>query len=318
MTVRLAALAALALALLAGGCGGDEASGGPTGDALGPPQAAREAGDPCSVAPLPGSRSIKFLSSDHSRSAWIHLPAAPAGKRLPLVIAFHFAGASGREMESSVGLSPLADREQFVVLYPNAVAPSHVWALTERDQGDDLAITNNLLNHVEATVCIDPTRVYATGVSNGGGMAARAGCALSDRIAAIAPVAGGYRGLLDPCKPDRPVSVLEIHGDADTVTPYDGRGASHAGSVVAYLAAWTARDGCGAGPARRARPQGVVQLDWSRCDQGVAVRHLRLPGTTHGWPGSGGPLPRRDPSGISADREVWRFFKGRTVTEQDR
>lgn len=316
MTARLAALAALALAVLAGGCGGDAEGGGPTGDALGPPQAAREAGDPCSVAPVPGSRTIEFLSSNRPRSAWIHLPPAPAGKRLPLVIAFHYAGATGREMESAVGLSPLADREGFVVLYPNAVAPNHFWALTKRSHGDDLAITNNLLDHVEATVCIDPDRVYATGVSNGGGMAARAGCALSDRIAAIAPVAGGYRGLTDPCKPDRPVSVLEIHGTADTVVPYNGRRASHAGSVPAYLAYWIRRDSC-QGAARTKRPRGVLELDWRGCAQGTAVRHLKLPGTTHGWPGSGGPLPRRDPTGISADREVWRFFKGRTLTQSD-
>jgi polyhydroxybutyrate depolymerase len=316
VTARLAATAAVALAVLAGGCGSDAAGGGPTGDALGPPQAAREAGDPCAVAPVPGSRSIEFLSSNHSRTAWIHLPPAPAGKPLPLVIAFHFAGGTGREMEAAIGLSPLADREGFVVLYPNAVSPSHFWALKQRDQGDDLAITNNLLDHVEATVCIDPTRVYATGVSNGGGMAARAGCALSDRIVAIAPVAGGYRGL-DPCKPDRPVSVLEIHGTADTVVPYNGRGASHAGSVPAYLAYWTRRDRCPRGAVRSNRPRGVVQLDWRNCSQHTAVRHLKLAGTTHGWPGSESGLPRRDPTGISTDREVWRFFRGRTLTESD-
>ena len=309
------AVVALLLALLAAGCDSNaNDAGGPTGDALGPPQAARETGDPCAGAPNPGSRTVEFLSNNHPRTAWIHLPPAPAGEQLPLVIAFHFAGGTGREMEASVGLSALADREGFAVLYPNAVSPSHFWALTPRDSGDDLAITYNLIRHVETTECIDDERIYATGVSNGGGMAARAGCELSDVVAAVAPVAGGYRGL-KPCRPERPESVLEIHGTADTVVPYNGRGPDHAGSVPAYLAGWAARDGCRIGPVRKARARGVTQLDWSQCDQAVAVRHLRLPGTTHGWPGSESGLPRRDPTGISTDREVWRFFKGKTLSD---
>ena len=147
-------------------------------------------------------------------------------------------------------------------------------------------------------------------------MAARMGCALSDRVAAIAPVAGGYRSL-EPCKPDRPVSVLEIHGTEDSVVPYNGRGASRAGNVPDYLAFWVDRDGCPQRGTRKHRPRGAIQLDWRRCSQGTAVRHLRLGGTTHGWPGSESGLPRRDPTGISTDREVWRFFEGRTVTRSD-
>ena len=314
MKARFAAVA-LALALLAAGCDSSaNDAGGPTGDALGPPQAARETGDPCSGAPNPGSRTVEFPEQQPPAHG-VDPPAAGAGRRaLPLVVAFHFAGGTGREMEAAVGLSALADREGFAVLYPNAVSPSHFWALTPRDSGDDLAITYNLIRHVETTVCIDDERIYATGVSNGGGMAARAGCELSDVVAAVAPVAGGYRGL-KPCRPERPESVLEIHGTADTVVPYNGRGPDHAGSVPAYLAGWAARDGCRVGPARKARARGVTQLDWGKCDQGVAVRHLRLPGTTHGWPGSESGLPRRDPTGISTDREVWRFFKGKTLSD---
>ena len=107
MKARFAAVA-LALALLAAGCDSSaNDAGGPTGDALGPPQAARETGDPCSGAPNPGSRTVEFLSNNHPRTAWIHLPPAPAGEQLPLVVAFHFAGGTGREMEAAVGLSAL-------------------------------------------------------------------------------------------------------------------------------------------------------------------------------------------------------------------
>jgi polyhydroxybutyrate depolymerase len=109
------------------------------------------------------------------------------------------------------------------------------------------------------------------------------------------------------------VAVLEIHGTADTVVPYGGRGARHAGSVRAYLRGWVARDRCPDAVRRRRVNRRVLRLDWRPCAAGTAVAHLRLSGTTHGWPGGRGPFPRRDPSRISADRAVWEFFRGRTL-----
>jgi polyhydroxybutyrate depolymerase len=99
---------------------------------------------------------------------------------------------------------------------------------------DDVGFIKALLQVLPSRMCIDPSRIYATGVSNGGGFAARLGCELSSQIAAIAPVAGGYRSL-DPCHPDRPVAVLEIHGTADTVVPYDGKPPDYGGSVQKFL-----------------------------------------------------------------------------------
>ena len=316
MKARIAVIM-LALSLLAAGCDSRaDQGGGPTGDALGGPQPARATGNPCAGRSAPGSRSVSFLSAGRRRSAWIHIPPARAGQRLPLVIAFHFAGGTGRAMEAATGLSALADHEHFVALYPNAVSPHHTWTLTARDKNDDIVVTSDLLKFAAESVCLNQQQVYATGVSNGGGMAARAGCELASVIAAVAPVAGGYRSL-GACKPEYPESVLEIHGTADTVVPYGGRGPEHAGSVPAYVAGWVARDGCKSGPATRDRGRGVVEIDWGSCKAGVVVRHLRLGGTTHGWPGSDSGLPRHDPTGLSASREVWRFFKGKSVVNPD-
>ena len=112
-----------------------------------------------------------------------------------------------------------------------------------------------VLDRVEQLTCVDASRVYATGVSNGGGMTALLGCRLAWRLTAIAPVAGGY-GTQPPCHPARPLAVLEVHGAADEVVPYAGKGAAHVGNVPAYLGsggrstAATGRRGCSA----RCRP----------------------------------------------------------------
>lgn len=261
----------------------------------------------------PGSHAVAFTSGGQPRKAWIHVPrGVPIQARLPMVVAFHFAAGTGRQMEAHVGLSRLADRGRFVVLYPSAAGADHFWRLNRARGPDDLAITRDLLDAVVGARCVDPRLLYATGISNGGGMAARVGCELSDRFAAIAPVAGGYSSL-DPCRPDRPVAVLEIHGTADTVVPYEGRGARHAGSVRAYLRGWVARDRCPSTARRRRINRRVLRLDWSPCAAGTAVAHLRLSGTTHGWPGAHGRLPARNPSRVAADRAVWDFFRGRTL-----
>jgi polyhydroxybutyrate depolymerase len=213
-------------------------------------------------------------------------------------------------MAAYSGLSAFADRNHFIAVYPDAVAPPGkrpFWTLngTDRTKPDDVRFVSDLLRRLQRTLCVDSRRVYATGVSNGGGMAARLGCELSARFAAIAPVAGGYRSL-DPCRATRPVSVLEIHGTSDPVVPYDGRPPDYAGSVPRFLAGWTARNGCGTQPQSRFVAPGTQRTDWGGCREQTAVQHLRLSGVGHTWPGSSG-----SGSAVSASREVWLFFRGR-------
>jgi polyhydroxybutyrate depolymerase len=153
--------------------------------------------------------------------------------------------------------------------------------------------------------CADPAHVAVAGVSNGGGFAARLACELPDRIRAAVSIAGSYRAL-DPCRPSQPVSFLEIHGTADTVVPYR-RG------VLRFVQTVARRDGCDAEPARSAPRKGVARLRWSGCDGGAAVEHLRLAGTGHGWPGVR-VVQGRDPTGVSATGEVFRFLRDRGVT----
>lgn len=245
-----------------------------------------------------------------TRSALVHVPRWGAGRRLAVVLAFHGAHGDGPGMADYSGLSPLADRDHFVVVYPTAASKRHFWTLNARDASapDDVGFIARLLDVLPSRVCMDPRRVYATGVSNGGGFAARLGCVLSSRIAAIAPVAGGYRSL-DPCRPDRPVAVLEIHGTADPVVPYDGKPPDYAGSVPRFLAGWAARDRCPdpAQPVFVARD--TQRVDWGPCAAGTEVLHLKLKGVGHTWPGS--EDSRSAP--ISAGRTVWRFFRGRVL-----
>jgi polyhydroxybutyrate depolymerase len=239
--------------------------------------------------------------------ALLHVPRR-ARAPLPLVIVFHGGGGTGPVMAQYTGLSRTADRHGFAVLYPTA-ASSQFWSLNRATRPDDIVRLRKLLPRAMRASCADRRRVYATGVSNGGGFTARVGCELAGTVKAIAPVAGTY-GALDACPGDRRTSVLEIHGTADDVVPYTGRGKA---DPQAFVAAWAARNGCAAATVET-RPRRLVhRFRHLRCPAGFAAEHIRLDGTDHGWPGAarsaGPPLPRRNPSGLKANGVVWRFFK---------
>jgi polyhydroxybutyrate depolymerase len=271
------------------------------------------------VAPAPqracpssssGDFTISLQSGGLTRNALVHVPRGVAGRRAPVVLAFHGAGGSGPFMADYSGLSPLADHDHFIVVYPSAAGRRHFWTLNGRDSRDpdDVAFISSLLDVLPSRACVDTKRIYATGVSNGGGFTARIGCVLSWRLAAIAPVAGGYRSL-DPCAPDRPVSVLEIHGTADPVVPYDGKPPDYAGSVPRFLDGWAGRNKCTTPAAPVFVAPHTERFDWPSCADGTEVLHFRLSGVGHTWPGS------RDSRSapIAAGRTIWRFFRGRSL-----
>jgi polyhydroxybutyrate depolymerase len=259
--------------------------------------------DPCQLTPQPGSSTIKISSGGLEREAVLHLPPTAAGHPLPLLIALHGYGGTGARFEHDTGFSALADRDGFAVLYPSAHGPE--WAI----QSDrDVDFISELLDQVSTVACVDQRRIYATGVSNGGRMTALLGCALSNRIAAIAPVAGGYK-LLPACAPERPISVLEIHGTDDTTVPYEGSGPQHEGAVLPYMFAWAARDGCPAQPAKRRIALHTLRYTWSGCRGGSKLEQLRIYGGRHGLPdAAGAEISSGGPYTISGVQQVWHFL----------
>jgi polyhydroxybutyrate depolymerase len=255
---------------------------------------------------------MTLRSGGRRRTALVHVPpGTAAGQRLPIVLAFHGSGSNGAAMAGYTGLSVVGDGEGFLAVYPYASSGPWNQGSTSATAPDDVRFTSDLLDVLEDRWCIDPRRVYATGVSAGGGMVARLGCQLSARIAAIAPVAGSYAAL-PPCHPDRPVSVLEIHGTSDAIVPYAGSPPKGAGSVPAFLAGWRARDGCSSRTTQAHIASHTLQIDATRCAPGAAVRHIEILGGWHQYPGAS-PPDRGPRATISAAWQSWRFFAGKRL-----
>ena len=161
------------------------------------------------------------------RDALVHLPAGWDGTTaVPLVLSFHGLGSNADQQMSNDKFSALADQNGFIVAYPNAGGElgnlGAAWKLQSDD--DDAPFVNALLDTLEQKVCIDPARVYATGLSYGGAMTDLVACKLPDRIAAAAPVSAYIPD--QPCTSTTAVPTMAFHGVEDLLLPYEGGGNS--------------------------------------------------------------------------------------------
>ena len=161
-----------------------------------------------------GTTAHSITVAGRERTYALHLPRAVAtGTALPLVLVFHGGGGEGKQMPALTGMNAIADREGFVAAYPDGIDRN--WndgrysqaITTQRFNLDDVGFVAALIDELAATLPIDRSRVFATGISNGGMFSQRLGCELADKVAAIAPVAGSLPELLAPnCAPIPPAA----------------------------------------------------------------------------------------------------------------
>ena len=153
-------------------------------------------------------------------------------------------------------------------------------------------------------------RIFATGLSNGAFMTSAVACAYSDRIAAVAPVAG-IRDIAG-CTFRRPVPVIAFHGTADRLLPYGG----HAPLMLPvhdWAASWAARNGCASGPVVVYAEADVKAEQWSTCRYGADVVLYTIDGKGHSWPGSTVMPALITSQTISATRIMWDFFAAHPI-----
>ncbi|WP_224386562.1 PHB depolymerase family esterase [Pseudonocardia sp. ICBG1293] len=246
----------------------------------------------CGTAPAwaPGTTAVRTLDSGGlQRTVRVHLPDGyRADRPTPVVLVFHGRGNDGATTENVSGLSGLPA----VVAYPDGVPggeDKRAWqgAPYSAPGVDDVVFTGSLLDELESTLCVDPGRVFATGKSNGGGFTEILACRMSDRIAAIAPVAGAYyRAGEPPCRPGRPVPALFVHGTDDATIPYTGDADRGLPAIPAKVAEWVARDGCHARPQTRRIEPDVTIATWRGCRDGARVSHVAVDVGGHTWPGA--------------------------------
>lgn len=246
-----------------------------------------------------------------TRSYRIHVPPATTQLRnAPLIFNFHGLGSSAAEQEKVTGFSRLADKHGFIVVYPeglpNRRGSQHWNTRRIEDRQSELDFVKAMLARLQSQYQIDRRRVYATGISNGGGMANMLAGEMADTFAAIAPVAGAYYDF-EMYRPSRAVPVLAFHGTTDRIVPYGGRGSLP--DIRRWVAFWAEQNRCGPTPAL-IYDKGEVRAErWSGAAEVILYT---IEGKGHTWPGSDMPRPMTTRQ-IDASALIWEFFARYTL-----
>ena len=268
---------------------------------------------PSAHTALVRTAAISLVSDGLPRTAIVHVPATGNGSGAALVVALHGSSSSGHAFEAITGFDAVADRERFIVVYPDGLPVADGSGAVSRSWNsggccppattagvDDVAFISDLIDYMNAHYAIDPARVYVVGHSNGAIMAQRVGCVLADRIAAIASVSGALDAQT-PCHPAVPVSMLEIHGTNDPNVDY--------ANAPRAVSAWRQFDQCPNNGEVEAHPP-VTTEHWAGCARGSSVEFVTIDGGGHPWPGTSVPALDGAPisTAVDATTTVWTFF----------
>lgn len=285
------------------------------------------------AAPALGSITDRALvTTDGVRRTYrLFVPAGLSGPA-PLLVALHGGLGSGKQFEASSNFNGLATANGFMVAYPDGVTRSPDGSGGARTwnagkccgpavvrQVDDVAFLRAVVDEVGGNHRIDRSRVYAAGHSNGAMMALRLACEASDVFVAVGIQSGSLE--TSTCSPRHTVSLIQIHGTADTNIPIaGGKGSGVAGvafSPPRQAAQTLARvDGC------RAKPQklrdtfnsDLLMSRWRSCSPGTGVEFVAVAGASHAWMGRPSSSPWVDGYAgkpymkLDSSRAIWAFL----------
>jgi polyhydroxybutyrate depolymerase len=280
----------------------------------------------------PGDHDGTVAWGGQQRPYRVHVPQHyQPGQAWPLLLALHGGGGHYKLMadDARYGLISLSEREGVIVVFANGYSRWPGGQLATWNAGrccgaardlpsDDAGMLRALLAQVQGQLNVDPQRIYATGMSNGGMLAHRLACDMADVLAGIAAVAGTDNTV--QCTPSKPVPVLMIHardddhvlfaGGAGPQAFRDARQVTPFRSVPDTAQAWVRRNQCGAQPTRVLDTPGAYCDRYAACSQGAAVQLCVTENGGHSWPG-GTPLRagQAPPSqAIAATTVMWDFF----------
>jgi polyhydroxybutyrate depolymerase len=276
-----------------------------------------------------GDRHGKLRVDGTERTYSLHVPASYDNtKPLPLVLALHGRLGTGIGEERLAHLDRVSDTHNFLVVYPDGLDRS--WAdgrnATPSDQHhiDDVKFLSALIDQLASEYKIDPARIYATGMSNGGFMSGRLACDLANRLAAVAIVAASLsQNVAKACHPT-PISAMIIQGTDDRLVPFAGgalgrdgsRGValSHDAAILKFVE-W---NHCPDEPQRdhiTDHSEDGTTIDvstYAPCAQNSEVRSYVVNRGGHSWPGGTEYLPAsivgKTTRNLDASEVIWDFF----------
>lgn len=281
-----------------------------------------------------GLQDIAIAHGGRDRNFLLYAPNAAKGKQnIPLIIVLHCGGCDASRM-LGLGMNRLADRDGYLVVYPNGTArkprKGHLtWnaggippvGYAEKKDIDDVGFIRAVIANIKHRYNVDKNRIYVTGVSKGGMLAYRLACEMPDEIAAIAPVAATMEISYDQCKVARRVPLLHIHGTADRNVPlaggkdkYSARKANYR-AVKTVLEYWRKESACSERQETSYRKGDASCMSYVGCDDDAEVTLCLVEGGGHVWPGPDIKANERQlkkgeyiSPNLDATGIIWQFF----------
>lgn len=274
--------------------GGSQGGGGSGSDLGGSGGSAGSAGSAgaepaCPTDPLPaGEHQFTIPFDGHDREYEVQVPISYDNTTaVPLLFDLHALTYSKDIQQQLSGFDEKAEDEGFVVVRPNGYGTLRSWnggdwccGAAHDEDLDDVGLMRAIVQETAQRLCVDPRRVYATGLSNGGALSHRLACDAADLFAAVAPVS--YPLDFDPfatCQPSRAVSVMHLHGTNDLIVPYDG--SASAAATPDSFAYWAQVNGCTGDPEVTYSKGDSVCETYTSCDAGVQVALCSINGGHH-------------------------------------
>ncbi|MEK6959090.1 MAG: PHB depolymerase family esterase [archaeon] len=270
--------------------------------------------------------SGKIVIDGRERTYIGHIPEGMnVDDNYPLVVVFHGGGGNAENATRMSEMSAKADKEGFIVIYPNGTSAGLTNLLTwnawtccgyaNDNNIDDVKFVKELIAQIKDIYNIDTKRIYATGLSNGAFLSYKLACEMSDTFAAVAPVAGSLTGT---CNPTDPVSILIFHGTDDQLVPYSGGVGTASADVrepdqpVSFAVNfWVSRNQCTTTPG--VEQFGSIKAEtYSACLNSTEVKAYTIYGGGHAWPGGKEGIQNgnvdKPTAEISATDIIWEFF----------
>jgi polyhydroxybutyrate depolymerase len=268
----------------------------------------------------------EVVTGGKKRTYLLHVPKTyQPGRPTPLVISLHgFAEWPAHLMRLS-HWNQLAEEFGFLVVYPSGSSFPLRWHCNGRinkpeQAQQDVQFISDLIDQLKKQYNIDEARVYANGLSNGGGMSFLLACQLSERIAAIGSVGGAYMLPWTEYKPKRPVPAMIFHGTADPLVPFhsksSGRFAFSLPDIPQWVQSFAEHNGCQANSVPLPESGSVSGVRYKSGSNNADVVFYTVAGGGHTWPG-GNAMPAfivgNTTKDVDATRLMWDFFKDHPI-----
>lgn len=264
-----------------------------------------------------------IMHDDEERDYRLYIPNSyDGGEAVPLLFNLHGLGSNKEEQELYGDFRPIADTANFIIVHPNGSVTdgTRFWNAFDIPGFDDVGFLVALIDSLSEEYVIDSTRIYSTGMSNGGFMSYELACVTENRFAAVASVTGAMdEERMDVCTPNRPIPTLSIHGTEDEVVPYYEN--PEFASVPEILNHWSLHINADEEPFVMALPD-LDETDGSTVEhhiypngnRGKRVEHFKVIGGGHTWPGTSYGQANQD---IDASVEVWKFFRQFSLQDEN-